>query len=100
MTSSQQTPIASSLKPDGHGDFFISAQTPSPQDTTQRDHVGFSSPIRVDGEGLILFRERYKGLEIEQASGPKGVCYESSPFPFDVETSFVGGPGDHQTAPN
>ena len=59
-----------------------------------------SRRTKVDGEELILFKERYKGLEIERASGPKGVHCKSSPFPFDVETSFVGGPGGHQPAPN
>jgi hypothetical protein len=47
----------------------------------------------------MLLKERCEGLENERAS-PKGVRYESSPFPFDVDTSFVDGPEDHHLAPN
>jgi len=54
----------------------------------------------VDAQGMV--RSKYcsgRGIRDLRLSGCL-VRYESSPFPFDVETSFVGGPGDHHPAPN
>lgn len=47
----------------------------------------------------MLLKEKCEGPENERAF-PKGVRYESSPFPFYVDTSFIDGPGDHHPAPN